>query len=99
MSTEVTSDVATAVATTASKMSEMRLQDSLGAVLLIMGAIAVVPSALGVAQYTTRPDRDNKKDRGIYVVQSIILALAVIAVLTGALVLGVRYKARAAAGR
>jgi protein-S-isoprenylcysteine O-methyltransferase Ste14 len=62
------------------------LTDSLGAVLIIMGAIAVVPSAMGVAQ-GSRDRYRSDREYAIYVVQSIILAFACLAIVAGIFVL------------
>ena len=62
---------------------------ALGGVLMILGAAALIPSAMGVAQYTEGPRRmrRNNNEYAIYVTQAVILTLAVIAIISGAIVL------------
>ena len=65
------------------------MKDSLGAVLLVMGAIAIIPSAMGVSQGTSQEER-NQKQEGIFVVQAIILAFAMLAVIGGIVILSLK---------
>jgi uncharacterized membrane protein YidH (DUF202 family) len=65
------------------------MKDSLGAVLVVMGAIAIIPSAMGVSQGASQQERDQKQE-GIFVVQAIILAFAMLAVIGGIIVLSLK---------
>lgn len=83
-----------AVIEKATQLSKIQLENSLGAALIVMGAIAIVPSALGVAQYEAESD-PQKTDKGIFVVQAIILSVACLAVVVGIFVLAIRSRLNA----
>ena len=79
-------------------VAQNSFQHGIGSVLIIMGTIAIIPSALGVAQYTTRKDLELLNDSdaaeayGIFVVQAIILAFACAAFVFGIVFLAIRKK-------
>lgn len=84
-------------------VAQKSFQHGIGSVLIIMGAIAIVPSALGVAQYTTRKDlallsqAAADEAYSIYIVQAIILSFASAAFVFGVVMLAIKKKTAAAA--
>jgi uncharacterized membrane protein YidH (DUF202 family) len=56
-------------------------------VVLVVAIIAMVPSALGVAQYTEADCGRTDKEHAIYAVQSTFLALATVAVVASVVML------------
>ena len=97
MRSEMSVSIGTTVTEKATQLSKIQLENSLGAALIVMGAIAVVPSALGVAQY--KAERDPRtKDEGIFIVQAIILSVACVSVVIGIIILAIRSKAEPLAG-
>ena len=64
------------------KVSNKKLNNSLATVLVVVGAVALVPAAMGVAQYTTDPDQ-SKQNKSIYIAQSFFVAIATIIIVLG----------------
>lgn len=81
--------VGTSITEKAHQLSQIQLENSLGAALIVMGAIAIVPSAMGVAQYKSEKE-PRAKNEGIFVVQSIILSIACASVVIGIIILVIR---------
>lgn len=59
-----------------------------GHIMVGVGLAALVPAALGVAQYTTRRDKDDTHNQGLYVIQAILLSIAVVVVIVGGVIWG-----------
>lgn len=64
---------------------------SLGVAMIILGAIIVVMTALGIAQYTQNRCRHHKSAYGIYVTQSIFCAIGSVVLVLG--IIAVSYNA------
>jgi hypothetical protein len=59
---------------------EMRTE---GLIIIFIGFLAFLPSALGVAEYTQRKDKEDTSGHGLYVTQCIILSLSTVVVAYG----------------
>lgn len=50
---------------------------------MLSGALAIIPSAIGVSEYTMRENKQDKSKYGSYVAQSVILSLATVLFVLG----------------
>jgi len=68
----------------------MKPDSALGIAMMVVGAIAIPPAAMGVAQYTkqTADGSHTDEQHSIYAVQSTFLALAAVAFVLGVIFLG-----------
>lgn len=84
------SGAATHLARGIGKLRAKEFKAGMGAILIVMGVIALIPSVLSVAQWTTLPpERRDPKNYGIYVVSAIFTTLAVLSIVAGIIVLAV----------